>query len=206
MVLLKLITVVGGDGKCYIPGHRFGMMEKAKASAGTSGGRGLNPEGKTMFDWLVQNTWILWLVLLLGLAAVETLTLDLFFIMMSMGALAALIASLAGGAFFVQVVVFCVVSLLMVLLVRPVALRHLKLGSPEQRTNIDRLVGEYALTLEPVTGLSGTVKIGGDTWTARTADGSSVPAGERVAVARIDGATAVVAGVRQPGQGTTAAP
>lgn len=158
-----------------------------------------------MFDWLVQNTWILWLVLLLGLAAVETLTLDLFFLMLAMGALAGLIAALTGAAFFIQVVVFCVVSLLMVLLVRPVALRHLKVGAPDQRSNIDRLVGESALTLEPVTALSGTVKIGGDTWTARTADGSSLPAGERVAVERIDGATAVVAGVRQSDPGTTAA-
>ncbi|NJC22379.1 membrane protein implicated in regulation of membrane protease activity [Arthrobacter pigmenti] len=159
-----------------------------------------------MFDWLIQNTWVLWLVLLLGLAAVETITLDLFFIMLSMGALAALIASLAEAAFFIQVLLFCVVSLLMVLLVRPVALRHLKLGTKDQRTNIDRLVGEDALTLEPVSGLSGTVKIGGDTWTARTADGSSLPAGERVSVSRIDGATAVVTGVRQPDPGTTAAP
>ncbi|GAB3540948.1 NfeD family protein [Arthrobacter tecti] len=159
-----------------------------------------------MFDWLIQNTWVLWLVLLLGLAAVETITLDLFFIMLSMGALAALIASLAEAAFFIQVLLFCVVSLLMVLLVRPVALRHLKLGTKDQRTNIDRLVGEDALTLEPVSGLSGTVKIGGDTWTARTADGSSLPAGERVSVSRIDGATAVVIGVRQPDPGTATAP
>ncbi len=147
-----------------------------------------------MLDWLMENTWILWLVLLLGLAAVETLTLDLFFIMLATGALGGLVASLAGAAFFVQVVIFCVVSLLMILLVRPVALKHLKAGPHEQRSNIDRLVGESALTLEPVTGRSGTVKIGGDTWSARTSDGSSVPAGERVSVSSIDGATAVVSG------------
>lgn len=156
-----------------------------------------------MFEWLAQNTWVLWLVLMIGLAAVETLTLDLFFIMLSMGALAGLVAALAGAAFFIQVVAFCVISLMMVLLVRPVALRHLKRGPADQRSNIDRLVGEYALTLEPVTGLSGTVKIGGDTWTARTSDGSSLPAGAKVTVSRIDGATAVVVGVQQPNSGTT---
>lgn len=154
-----------------------------------------------MLDWLVQNTWILWLVLMLGLAAVETLTLDLFFLMLATGALAGLIGALAGAAFFIQVVIFCVVSLLMVLLVRPVALKHLKRGSAEQLSNVDRLIGERALTLEPVTGLSGTVKIGGDTWTARTADGSSLPAGSRVTVSRIDGATAVVVDTQQADSG-----
>jgi membrane protein implicated in regulation of membrane protease activity len=149
-----------------------------------------------MLDWLVQNTWILWLVLMLGLASVETLTLDLFFLMLATGALAGLIGALAGASFFIQVVIFCVVSLMMVLLVRPVALKHLKRGSAEQLTNIDRLIGEPAVALEPVTGLSGTVKIGGDTWTARTVDGSSVPAGTRVTVSRIDGATAVVVGAQ----------
>lgn len=154
-----------------------------------------------MLDWLVQNTWILWLVLMLGLAAVETLTLDLFFLMLATGALAGLTGALVGASFFIQVVSFCVVSLMMVLLVRPVALKHLKRGSAEQLTNIDRLIGEHALALEPVTGLSGTVKIGGDTWTARTVDGSSVPAGARVTISRIDGATAVVVGNQQAENG-----
>jgi membrane protein implicated in regulation of membrane protease activity len=145
-----------------------------------------------MVSWLVENGWILWLVVFLGLAAVETLTLDLFFAMMAAGGLAALVAALAAAPFFLQVVIFCVVSLLMVLLVRPLALRHLKKGPAEQRTNVDRLIGESALTLEAVTAYAGTVKIGGDTWSARTADGSAVPAGQPVLVQRIDGATAVV--------------
>lgn len=151
-----------------------------------------------MFEWLLENGWILWLVLFLGLAAVETLTLDLFFVMMAMGALAAMISTFLGAAFFLQVIIFCVVSLLMVLVVRPVALKHLKRGSPDQLSNVDRLIGESALTLDIVTGESGAVKIGGDTWSARTLDGSLIPAGERVAVTRIDGATALISAPARP--------
>jgi membrane protein implicated in regulation of membrane protease activity len=154
-------------------------------------------EGETMFDWLVSNSWVLWLALFLLLAIIEIMTLDLFFIMLSAGALAALIAGLLGGPFWAQVVIFCVVSLLMVLLVRPVALRHLNRGPADLRTNVERLVGETATTLEAVTDQSGMVKIGGDTWTARSSDGSLIPAGQRVEVARIDGATAVVAPARK---------
>lgn len=149
-------------------------------------------------DWLIANGWVLWLVLFLGLAAVETLTLDLFFLMLSVGALGALVAALAGAGLVLQIVVFAVVSLLMILLVRPVAVRHLTRGSADQLNNIDRLVGAAALALEPVTAHSGTVKIGGDTWTARSSDGTALPAGTRLSVARIDGATAVVEPVGEP--------
>ncbi|MDQ0734847.1 NfeD family protein [Arthrobacter agilis] len=143
-------------------------------------------------EWLLDNGWILWLVLFLGLAAVETLTLDLFFLMLSVGALAALVATFVGAGLVLQIVVFAVVALLMILLVRPVAVRHLRKGPADQLNNIERLVGAAALALEPVTAHSGTVKIGGDTWTARSADGAALPAGTRLSVARIDGATAVV--------------
>lgn len=143
-------------------------------------------------EWLLDNGWVLWLVLFLGLAAVETLTLDLFFVMLAVGALAALVATFTGAGLVLQIVVFAVVSLLMILLVRPIAVRHLKKGPADQLDNMDRLVGASALALEPVTAHSGTVKIGGDTWTARSSSGAALPAGTRLAVARIDGATAVV--------------
>lgn len=143
-------------------------------------------------EWLLANTWILWLVLLLGLAAVETLTLDLFFIMLAVGALAALVATFVGAGFVLQIVVFSVVSLLMILLVRPIAVRHLRKGPADQQNNIERLVGAAATALEPVTAHSGTVKIGGDTWTARSADGEPLAQGTPLSVSRIDGATAVV--------------
>ncbi|MGW6173095.1 NfeD family protein [Arthrobacter sp. NPDC055138] len=145
-----------------------------------------------MIEWIVANSWVTWLVVFLILAIVEMVTLDLFFIMMSSGALVALFAALLGLPFWLQVVIFCVVALLMVLFVRPVALRHLHRGPRDLATNVDRLIGESAIALESVTDHSGVVKIGGDTWTARSADGSAIPAGQRVSVARIEGATAVV--------------
>jgi membrane protein implicated in regulation of membrane protease activity len=123
---------------------------------------------------------------------IEMITLDLFFIMLGGGTLAALIADFAGADLWLQIVVFCVVSLLMIAFVRPVALTHLKKGPTEQRTNIDRLIGEQALVMESVSSTGGLVKIGGDVWTARSAAGV-LPAGQKVVVSAIDGATAVVA-------------
>jgi membrane protein implicated in regulation of membrane protease activity len=145
-----------------------------------------------VYQWLLDYGWAVWLVLFLGLAAIETLTLDLFFAMLSVGALGAMLAAIFGAPLFLQVVVFCIVALLMIVLVRPLALKHLERGPRDQRSNVERLIGAPALTLEAVSGTAGTVKIGGDIWTARTPDGSSLTAGAPVLVTRIDGATAVV--------------
>ncbi|CAH0242757.1 hypothetical protein SRABI83_02920 [Arthrobacter sp. Bi83] len=145
-----------------------------------------------MFEWLGENWWALWLTVFLAFAAVEMLTLDLFFIMLGGGALAALVADFTGADLWLQIVVFCVVSLLMIAFVRPVTLKHLHKGPAEQRTNIDRLIGETALVMEAVSSTGGLVKIGGDIWSARS-DSGVLAEGQRVIVAAIEGATAVVA-------------
>lgn len=164
-----------------------------------------------MIDWLVTNSWALWLIVFLILAVIEMVTLDLFFIMMSVGALAAVAASLLGSPFWLQTVIFCLVALLMIVFVRPIAMRHLHKGPHAQRTNIGRLIGAEALALEPVTGTSGLVKIAGDTWSARSDSGEAYPAGTQVQVLQIKGATAVVgpgstgrSGKGPDGSGTTA--
>lgn len=145
-----------------------------------------------MFEWLGSNWWALWLTVFLAFAVVEMLTLSFFFIMLGAGALAALVADLAGADLWLQVVVLCIVSLLMIAFVRPIALRHLHKGPAEQRTNVDRLIGQPALVMEAVSATTGLVKIGGDVWTARSA-AEIIDAGQTVQVTRIDGATAVVA-------------
>jgi membrane protein implicated in regulation of membrane protease activity len=144
-----------------------------------------------MFEWLGENWWALWLTAFLAFAVIEMITLDLFFIMLGGGTLAAIVADFAGADLWLQIVVFCVVSLLMIAFVRPVALSHLKKGPAEQRPNVDRLIGEQALVMEPVSSTGGLVKIGGDVWSARSA-GAVLPAGQKAVVSAIEGATAVV--------------
>lgn len=156
-----------------------------------------------MLVWLVENGWALWLVVFLALAVIEMLTLDLFFILMSAGALAAMISYFGGAPLWLQIVIFCVVALAMIVFVRPVALSHLNKGPADQRTNVDRLIGHPAVVVEPVTANAGLVKIGGDTWTARTRTGTALTAGQAVSVTAIEGATAIVAPVDS---GTEAGP
>ncbi|OMH33003.1 NfeD family protein [Tersicoccus sp. Bi-70] len=146
-----------------------------------------------MLAWIAQNTWVVWLALVLVLALIEMITLDLFFIMLAGGALVAMGVSLVTDNLVVQILTFCIAALLLIVVVRPVALSHLRQSSIGQRTNVDSLIGEPAVVIEPVGEHTGLVKIGGDTWTARSSDGTAIPVGSPVRVHRISGATAIVA-------------
>ena len=145
-----------------------------------------------MSEWLIENWWALWLTLFLLFAVVEMITLDLFFIMLGGGARAGRVADFAGADPRLQIIAYCEVSLLMIGFVRPVALKHLHRGPADQRTNIERLIGESAVVMEAVSENGGLVKIGGDVWSARSESGVLAP-GQQAVVSAIEGATAIVA-------------
>jgi membrane protein implicated in regulation of membrane protease activity len=136
---------------------------------------------------------VIWLIVAFGLAGAEALTGDMFMLMLSGGALAA-----AGSSWLLNLpiwadgAVFLVVSVLLLILVRPTLRRHLTpaKGLP---TGIKALEGKSALVLDRVTHDEGQVKVDGQVWTARPMnDGDVFEPGERVTVMHIDGATAVV--------------
>ncbi|MCF6385954.1 NfeD family protein [Mycobacterium sp. MBM] len=136
--------------------------------------------------------WI-WLVAALGLAGAEALTGDLFLLMLSGGALAA-----AGAGFvfdwpiWADGAVFLVVSVLLLVLVRPALRRRMASGQglPEPAKALE---GKPALVLARVAQHEGQVKLDGEVWTARPLNDHDVfEPGDQVTVMHIDGATAVV--------------
>ena len=140
-----------------------------------------------------MDPWMWWLVIAGVFALAETQTASLHLIMLSGGAAAASAAAALGMPPAVQLSVFAVVSALLILLVRPIAINHRRVP-PEVRTGVAALVGADAVVLEQVDGDDGRVKLAGEVWSARAYDGHSViPVGERVQVIEISGATALVA-------------
>ncbi len=136
--------------------------------------------------------WYWWLLAALLLALVEMTSVNLVFIMLAVGSLAGGITALATGSLLIQSLVAATVSVLMLLVVRPIALRHLHQPG-ETRTGTAALVGAGGFVLDRVDGRDGRVKIGGEVWSARTFDPSVVlEPGTPVEVVRIDGAHAVV--------------
>ncbi|BBZ75756.1 membrane protein [Mycolicibacterium anyangense] len=136
---------------------------------------------------------LIWLVLALGLAGAEALTGDMFLLMLSGGALAAAGSSwLLDLPLWVDGAVFLVVSVLLLLLVRPTLRRRLTAGKglPDP---VKALEGKNALVLDRVSQHEGQVKLDGEVWTARPYNDSDVyEPGDHVTVMHIDGATAVV--------------
>ncbi|SNS21410.1 Membrane protein implicated in regulation of membrane protease activity [Rhodococcoides kyotonense] len=142
---------------------------------------------------MVDVAAIIWLIAGVVLAAAEALTGDFFLLMLAGGALAtAGISAVTDFPVWADAIVFGVVSLALVLGVRPILLRKFS-KPPLLPTNAAALTGKTALVLEQVTAHEGQIKLGGEVWTARPLDETEVYApGTTVTVMEIDGATAVV--------------
>ena len=140
-----------------------------------------------------MDEWVYWMIAAAALAAGEIFTMGFFLGPIAIAAVTAAIVALVGGGLPIQLVVFCLVAVASVGVLRPIARRHLR--TPAQlRTGTAALVGSRAVVLEQVTADSGSVKIGGEIWTARTYDEDAVlEPGTRVEVMQIRGATALVA-------------
>lgn len=138
-------------------------------------------------------TALLWLGAAILLIIAEMFSGDLVLLMLGGGALAAAgVDAAVDPPLWVDGVVFAVASILLLMLVRPIARRHM-LSRPRVLTNTEALEGRHAVVTEMVDDHDGRVKIGGEVWSARALTvGDVFEAGTEVTVMSIDGATAVV--------------
>jgi membrane protein implicated in regulation of membrane protease activity len=140
--------------------------------------------------------WLAWVGLALALGAFEAVSVHFVFVMLGGGALAGALASAVGAPFAVQVIVAVVVAAVLLQTVRPVVKRYFTV--PEGHGGIGAVaqVGRFAQVLETVTEHDGRVKLGGETWSARTRpDTAPCLPGQEVQVVAIEGATAIVSNV-----------
>ena len=138
--------------------------------------------------------FVVWVVAAVVLAIGELLTPGLFFLgpVAVAAVLAALTALVAGG--IASAIVFIVAGLLSLLVLRPIARRHIHMPAL-LRTGTDALVGRKAVVTKRVEAAGGRVRIGGEEWSARAyLDDGVYAEGDTVDVVRIEGATALVAG------------
>lgn len=138
---------------------------------------------------------VFWLAAFIALSVGEAATVGLVCIWFAAGALGAFFAACAGAAFWLQLIVFAVVSALALALIRPLAARFLH--TDRSPTNADRVVGQAGLVTEAVDNEAGTgqVNVLGQTWTARSQLGVVIPAGVMVRVLRIEGVKVFVEAV-----------
>ena len=103
------------------------------------------------------------------------------------GALTALIAALCGAEIWLQIILFFVVSIALLLCLRPLSKKLLK--KRKVATNADSNIGKTAVVTETIDNLRGTgaVKISGVEWSARSVDDSVLEKDAVVRILRIEG-------------------
>ena len=133
-----------------------------------------------------------WLVVFIIMVVVELATMGLATIWFAGGAAVAFILSLAGCSFIVQIVAFFVVSVILLAVTRPLAMKHLNLK--REKTNTDDMIGKSAIVLTAIDNDQGKgqIRFNGIEWTARSAEGTVIPEGAQVEIVEIKGVKAIV--------------
>jgi membrane protein implicated in regulation of membrane protease activity len=136
--------------------------------------------------------WVVWVVIAVALAVGEVMTAGFVLGAIALAALLPALAAAVGLGLAVQLILFTAGTLASLVLLRPLAQRHLRVPAAI-RTGTKALEGARAVVLERVDDTGGRVRIGGEEWSARAYfDDQVLEPGTRVEVAKIDGATALV--------------
>ncbi len=135
---------------------------------------------------------IIWAVALVAFLIIEGATAQLVTIWFAAGALVSLIAAVLKAPFWLQVVLFVGVSAVTLFATWP-AVKKIR-NKKAEKLNADRVIGQTAVVTETIDNIEGTgsVKIDGVTWTARTAEQSRIEAGSQVTVEKIEGVKVIV--------------
>jgi len=138
------------------------------------------------------DAWVWWLVGAAALGIPLVVTAMPEFGMLAVGAVAAAVMAGLGFGSVAQVLAFVVVSVALIAVVRPIAVRH-SAQRPQLATGVEALKGKQAVVLERVDGSGGRIKLAGEVWSARSLDADSAyEVGQEVDVVEIEGATAIV--------------
>lgn len=136
---------------------------------------------------------IFWLILFAVLLVIELMTMGLTTIWFAGGALLSALIAWIGGPVWLQITVFVVVSVVLLIFTRPIAVKYF--NKNRTNTNADRAIGEQAVVTERIDNLNGTgrVKIKGVDWSARAVEDEKIfEVDETVTVEKIEGVKAIV--------------
>ncbi|MBS6396932.1 MAG: NfeD family protein [Clostridiales bacterium] len=145
-----------------------------------------------------MNPAIIWLGLIIILLIIEIATMGLTTIWFAGGALAAFISTFFGASPTTQRTIFLVLSLALLIITRPAALRYMKKGIT--KTNADSLEGKTAVVTGEINNLAqtGEVMLADVSWTARSKDDACViPAGSKVRICTIEGVKLIVEEIKE---------
>lgn len=113
---------------------------------------------------------MMWLIIVVAMLVIEIVTLGLTTLWFAGGALVAFVAALLGAPLVVQIILFLVVSVVLLLLTRPLAVKFF--NKDRVKTNAESLIGSQGIVISEIDNLQGIgqVTVGGQEWSARAKD------------------------------------
>ena len=143
-----------------------------------------------------QISWILWLIVGIGLVVAEIFTLGFVLFWFGLGALAAALVGSLGFGLGMQFLVFAVVSIGLTAMSRTIFAKYLPHDDPDGlKTGVDSLPGKIGTVASASDGAlnAGAVKVFGSIWTAYPIDDETkLLEGEKVEVVEIRGSSIYV--------------
>ena len=138
-----------------------------------------------MYGWA-----IVWAVVFIAALWAEAETCEMVAMWFLPGAVASLVLALCNLDWWIQIVVFIVLSTLFLVLAKTVFKKYLVKKVGQEKTDTDLLIGQSARVVEDIDNFEerGAVKINGQVWTARMENDSEKAAeGESVVIVEIKG-------------------
>lgn len=117
----------------------------------------------------------IWLGVLIICLIVEVATLGLTSIWFAAGALVSMLLSATGASFWLQFLAFAVVSIPLMIAVRPIAARFF--NNKRIKTNVEEVPGKTGIVIENINNIEGTgrVILEGKDWMARCENNEDSP-------------------------------
>jgi len=140
----------------------------------------------------MEHMVYVWLGVIVVALLVEACTMSMVSVWCAAGALVTVFAAYFGMSLQMQLLLFVSLSIAGAAIARPLARQYV--DPYKVPTNADRLLGMEARVTEDIDNArpSGTVYVDGKTWTARSADGETIPAGETVEIQWMEGVKVIV--------------
>lgn len=147
-----------------------------------------------VYDWLSSNLLFLWLVVAMFFLILEMGSPGLFFFLaFFFGAIISASSAFVTSSMLVQSVIFLIGSIASFMVLHFWVKRKILKPEEHELSNIYALKTKRAKVLKRITpDQSGTVKVGGEIWSARSQHQEVIEEGEHVSIVSVKGAHLIV--------------
>lgn len=137
--------------------------------------------------------WQFWLIAAGIFFVFEMITVGFLVFWLGIAALITMIVSFFTDNIVIQTAVFVISSISLIFLTKPFVRKFMN-SKDNLATNANSIIGKNGIVTEDInsTLATGLVKLGGETWSAKSYDEDFIPKGSTITVTKIDGVKAVV--------------